>query len=204
VERRRRKKAERETQRQAAVQAIRDRDQLNMERAARGEPPLAEGEEEPSQPSAGSAAASASAGPAAAPAPPKPSGVQIRLVDGKLVISEDSLLLSQADVAPSHLDLVYEQQRTVTSASYTNRVKSEQWTAEETKLFYKSLAQYGTDFTFVSQMFPKRTRGQIKSKFKREEKENQHLVDAALKRKLPIGTTTGQAGRGRGSGAVDV
>lgn len=72
-------------------------------------------------------------------------------------------------------------------------------------LVVQSLAQYGTDFSFISQMFPKRTRRQVKSKFKREEKENQYLVDAALRKKIPIGqnrTTGGQDALGCSKGAL--
>ncbi len=67
------------------------------------------------------------------------------------------------------------------------RNKGDIWGENDTKLFYKSLAQYGTDFTMIAQMFPKRNRGQIKNKFKREEKDHPHLVEQALQRRMPIG-----------------
>lgn len=172
-----------------------------------------------------------------APTPKKSGAIQMRIVDGRMVIAEESLVLAQQD-SSSNYDQPFENNRTVTSASYTNRQKCEQWTQEETKLFYKvrtcdgtsppllvadrsmsaraartqkltflflyippslpvslqSLAQYGTDFTFISQMFPKRTRRQVKNKFKREEKENQYLIDAALKKKIPIGPVNTRRG----------
>ena len=36
--------------------------------------------------------------------------------------------------------------------------------------FFSRLMQYGTDFTLIAQLFPSRTRKQIKSKFKNEER----------------------------------
>ena len=209
VERRRRKKAEAE--------------QTRKERAAASKLEGEKRDDAADTPAAAEAAAAAAE--SGSTAPKKSSGIQMRIVNGQMVIAEESLVLAASDAFSGQPDLPFENNRTVTSASYTNRQKCEAWTEAETKLFYKvrigecpsfrvcecgslfvlervqlltslstflssclqSLAQYGTDFSFISQMFPKRTRRQIKSKFKREEKENQYLVDAALRKKIPIG-----------------
>jgi transcription factor TFIIIB component B'' len=137
--------------------------------------------------SSGTGAGGAAAGPASAAAR-KPTGPQVRVVDGKLVLHEESLLMAAPESASNAADGVFASQRITTSASYTNRKKTDAWTTAETQLFFRCLAQYGTDFTFIAQMFPnKRTRAQVKAKFKREERDNQYLVDAALKKKMPIG-----------------
>ena len=84
------------------------------------------------------------------------------------------------------LDVVYESHSRVTSASYSNRQSVDRWSIADTRLFYKALSQYGTDFQLIAQLFPKRDRKQVKAKFKKEEKNNPRLIDQALRTRLPI------------------
>jgi len=111
---------------------------------------------------------------------------QFELIDGKLVLKESSLELDAP--APEELDLpvLFETGTRVTSASFAKRDRADRWSLEDTKRFYRALSQYGTDFTFIAQHFPGRTRSQIKSKYKREERLRPALVDFALKCKTPI------------------
>lgn len=44
---------------------------------------------------------------------------------------------------------------------------------------------WGTDFNLISQMFPYRTRRQIKAKFVNEEKKHPVMIELALRSKLP-------------------
>ena len=83
--------------------------------------------------------------------------------------------------------LIHETNQRITSSSYSNRVKADKWTVAETDLFFKSLSQYGTDFTLLSQLFPARTRKQLKNKFKKEERENYGRLEGALRKRIPIG-----------------
>jgi transcription factor TFIIIB component B'' len=55
------------------------------------------------------------------------------------------------------------------------------WNKELTKLFYKGLRSFGTDFQMISQMFPGFTRRSIKTKFTREERDNPEGVKDALR-----------------------
>ena len=41
----------------------------------------------------------------------------------------------------------------------------ERWGKDETDLFFKALRHFGTDFTLIAQLFPKRDRKHIKNKY---------------------------------------
>jgi len=47
--------------------------------------------------------------------------------------------------------------------------------------FYKALALTGTDFSMMASLFKKRTRQELKTKFKKEERSNPGLVDKCLR-----------------------
>jgi len=112
---------------------------------------------------------------------------QVKLIDGQIVIDEQSVLLDgPSDTNVDSITIVNETSSHITSASYSNRAASEKWTAAETDEFYEAIRRYGTDFTLLEKLFAKRTRKQLKSKFKREEKENPRRIDDALKNTIPI------------------
>ncbi|XP_039299310.1 transcription factor TFIIIB component B'' homolog isoform X5 [Nilaparvata lugens] len=54
------------------------------------------------------------------------------------------------------------------------------WNVEETVMFYKALNTIGSDFSVMETVFPDRTRRDLKSKFKREEKRNLVQVNIAM------------------------
>lgn len=61
------------------------------------------------------------------------------------------------------------------------KFKTDKWSEEENNRFFMAIAIYGTDFALVSSLFgPSKTREQIKNKFKKEEKKNKAVIDAAL------------------------
>jgi hypothetical protein len=74
----------------------------------------------------------------------------------------------------------------VTSASFARREPTSRWSPAETLQFYRALRECGTDFGMVAQLFPTRSRRQVKRKFKKEEKERPTLVDAALFSSAPL------------------
>jgi transcription factor TFIIIB component B'' len=68
-----------------------------------------------------------------------------------------------------------------TSATYLRRnLKPQQWTDEETELFYQALSAFGTDFDTICRMFKGKTRKHIKLKFNREERLAPARINAAL------------------------
>ncbi|XP_078169685.1 uncharacterized protein LOC144564054 [Carex rostrata] len=68
--------------------------------------------------------------------------------------------------------------------TYMNRTSSSRWTQSETELFYKGIRQFGTDFAMIQQLFPNRTRHQIKLKFKSEDKKHPTRVRDAITHRL--------------------
>ncbi|CEP61346.1 transcription factor TFIIIB subunit BDP1 LALA0_S03e00804g [Lachancea lanzarotensis] len=71
------------------------------------------------------------------------------------------------------------------SATYGRQQYTDPWTIDELLRFYKALSMWGTDFNLIAQMFPYRTRRQIKAKFVNEEKKNPVVIELALRAKLP-------------------
>ncbi len=116
----------------------------------------------------------------------------VQIVDGKIVINPDSLTVLTTQVGIDQLNdvskwqVVPDEQRYITSASYRTRTPSEKWSDAETTQFYNALRQCGTDFSLIEKFFPTRTRRQIRNKFKKEERDSPHRIDYALKHKLPL------------------
>ncbi len=134
-----------------------------------------------------------------APSPKEPStpkqkevvfAPQVRIVDGQIVVNEESLVVtadSSANVSHEDYNVVVETGNHVTSHSFlTNRTTTEKWSTEETELFYKALQQYGTDFSIIENLFPTKDRRQIKNKFKKEERDHPQRIAQALTKRLPI------------------
>lgn len=68
----------------------------------------------------------------------------------------------------------------INSYSFSSKERPERWSAEETDIFYQALSAWGTDFNLIAHMFPNRSRHQIKTKFKYEERRNPALVQMYL------------------------
>lgn len=68
-----------------------------------------------------------------------------------------------------------------TSYGVYKRIKrTKEWSKDETLRFYKALNTIGTDFTLMCELFPNRTRRELKMKFKKEERLNQALINKAV------------------------
>ncbi|KAL6007145.1 Transcription factor TFIIIB component B [Asimina triloba] len=67
--------------------------------------------------------------------------------------------------------------------SFMKRTPKERWSKSDTEMFYEALRQFGTDFAMIQQLFPGRTRHQVKLKFKAEERKRPlQLSDAWVHR----------------------
>ncbi|KAI9847800.1 MAG: Transcription factor TFIIIB component B [Sclerophora amabilis] len=109
----------------------------------------------------------------------------LRLVNGKMVLDEQSLQVDRHANTGNNVDTMEEIEeneltRRVTSGSWMKRAKKETWGDDLTDLFYQGLRTFGTDFQIISGMFPGRTRRHIKLKFTREERLNPEKVKDAL------------------------
>lgn len=115
-------------------------------------------------------------------------GVQLQNVNGRYVVVASSVEVGgrNADDEQLYEEVHEDASMTATSNSFTEREKTERWSKEETRQFFKSLQQCGTDFSIIEQLFPSRTRKQLKNKFKKEEKLHPELVALALKASTPL------------------
>ena len=59
----------------------------------------------------------------------------------------------------------------------------------ESARFYRALSMLGTDFSLMENLFPNRTRFELKRKFKVEERINQQLVDRTIASQKPFDPT---------------
>lgn len=119
---------------------------------------------------------------------PSASGPQFRIVDGQIVLDQTSLVMdrhARAAAEQEDMELIEENDfsRQITSNSYMSSSKlrkGNNWSAEDTELFYRGLGMFGTDFEMISKMFKNKVRREVKLKFNREERNNPKLIDAAL------------------------
>lgn len=106
--------------------------------------------------------------------------------EGNIIVDQASLFVSsnnEVDHDNSQMMNTIESNAldsTVTSLSFKKREASNKWTAEENERFYEALRSIGTDFTLMTRLFPKRSRKQLKLKFKREERDRPKNIDEAL------------------------
>lgn len=79
-------------------------------------------------------------------------------------------------------------EQVINSHSFTTKERPDRWSSEETDKFYNALSAWGTDFNLISHLFPLRSRNQIKTKFKYEERKNPMRVQMHLvtRRKVNI------------------
>jgi len=132
-------------------------------------------------------------------------GLGFRVVNGEIVEDEETLQIdrraqAQAEIA---MQAPVEEENDLTRfhnrTTYMNdrkrdekdrvpmwKSKSDPWSEDETDRFYDALRNWGTDFMIISQLFPPKTRAQIKKKFNREERLDPARVNAALLGKDPV------------------
>ncbi|XP_004292009.1 PREDICTED: transcription factor TFIIIB component B'' homolog [Fragaria vesca subsp. vesca] len=66
--------------------------------------------------------------------------------------------------------------------SFMNKERPSKWVQQDTELFYEGIEQFGSDFNMIAQLFPGRTRHQIKLKFKKEDRQNPLRITEAFRR----------------------
>lgn len=146
---------------------------------------LIEGAEE------GGEAGDAAAGPEvvafdAVPAAVGADGPQMRIIDGQIVVDENSMQINRHQIARAEqgeVEQVTENEftRIITCGTHMKRERAQLWDMAANEIFWKGLRMFGTDFEMIAGLFPHRTRRQIKLKFCKEEKENPVKIDRILK-----------------------
>ena len=68
------------------------------------------------------------------------------------------------------------------TSTHSRRSKQfpKRWSAKETRLFYRGLTLFGTDFSAIASMMLTKSRDQIINKYRKEEKTNSRKIDLAL------------------------
>ncbi|OKL56833.1 hypothetical protein UA08_07937 [Talaromyces atroroseus] len=112
-------------------------------------------------------------------------GPRMRIVNGEIVIDNASLQLDQRAEAAreiGEMENIVESRlnRKINQATYGKRTKAESWDEDLTDLFYRGLRMFGTDFSLISNMFPGRSRRQIKLKFNNEERRDPERIKQTL------------------------
>ncbi|XP_019181187.1 PREDICTED: transcription factor TFIIIB component B'' isoform X2 [Ipomoea nil] len=64
--------------------------------------------------------------------------------------------------------------------TYMEKTPRVRWSKEDTEVFYEAIRQFGSDFSMIQQLFPGRTRAQIRLKYKKEERRHPSRVHDAL------------------------
>ncbi|XP_067838853.1 transcription factor TFIIIB component B'' homolog isoform X2 [Heptranchias perlo] len=110
--------------------------------------------------------------------------------DGSIIIDEESLTVEVLRMKGPNVvednDPIFERGSQTTYSSFRKSTHTKPWSNKETDLFFLAISMVGTDFSMIGQLFPKRTRVEIKNKFKREEKLNSWRIDKAFKEKKPL------------------
>lgn len=107
--------------------------------------------------------------------------------NGELVLDEQSLVIETTQSKKSrkeiaNLTVVIDSGSNTTYHTYSKKKKRRSdWSVQETVRFYKALQSIGTDFSLMQSLFPSRSRVDLKTKYKREEKINGHLIEKALR-----------------------
>lgn len=122
-----------------------------------------------------------------------PKGQQMQLkigADGKMILDEESTVVDRhknANLENAQKEKLDENpfENLYNYATYGRNSYTDPWSTEELIKFYKALSMWGTDFNLIAQMFPYRTRRQVKSKFVSEEKKHPVMIELALRSKLP-------------------
>ncbi|TPX36855.1 hypothetical protein SeMB42_g07003 [Synchytrium endobioticum] len=115
-------------------------------------------------------------------------GPQLVMVNGVMTLDQTSLIMRQEEEEVEHEVVDETTTKLITSASFRKnpRANHQKWSKQETELFYECLSWFGTDFGMISNMFPGRSRPQIKTKFNNEEKCHlQRINNALLNKKSP-------------------
>ncbi|WCJ30304.1 Homeodomain-like superfamily protein [Euphorbia peplus] len=64
--------------------------------------------------------------------------------------------------------------------SFMDKTPRSRWSKEDTEKFYEGIRQFGTDLSMIQQLFPGKTRHQMKLKYKKEERQYPLRLSEAL------------------------
>ncbi|KAG5859363.1 Myb DNA-binding-like protein [Encephalitozoon hellem] len=97
--------------------------------------------------------------------------------DGQIVVNDASMYVD------THKDMemeVMEDDRIVTSSTFSKKKGALRWSKKEIELFYKALEICGIEFSLISSLFPNKERKHIKAKYIKEVKVNPERINEVL------------------------
>uniref|UniRef100_A0A8D8P4G9 Transcription factor TFIIIB component B'' homolog n=1 Tax=Culex pipiens TaxID=7175 RepID=A0A8D8P4G9_CULPI len=105
--------------------------------------------------------------------------------NGEMILDETSLVVENEREREmrdtlAKTEVVYMDEFSGNSGYYSRFKRTKDWAPEETIRFYRCLHTIGTDFSMMIQLFPNRSRRDLKLKFKKEERLNLMLINKAL------------------------
>ena len=106
--------------------------------------------------------------------------------NGEIILDEASTLVESTATKRARADMsnspavVETSNRATNYGTWSKRRAHADWSRTDTLRFFRALAVTGTDFSMMASLFKKRTRHELKLKFKREERANAALVDKCL------------------------
>lgn len=114
---------------------------------------------------------------------------QVKIENGKVVIDREGMVEACAQET-SHEGYEKVQEKGLRTFQ-SKRKYSERWSHEETEMFYtvfftQALQIFGTDFEMIANFMKNRSRNQIKSKYKKESRNNAARMDYALWNRIPL------------------
>ena len=109
--------------------------------------------------------------------------------NGEIILDDASLTLetTEAKKAKDFMmnipDAVVETNKSQNTnyGTWSKKRRHVDWGERETLKFYRALSVVGSDFSMMESIFKKRTRQELKLKFKKEERQNGKMVDKCLK-----------------------
>lgn len=114
---------------------------------------------------------------------------QVRVINGEIVVDEEMAVSADGGSGPAFpMAVVNESGKHLTSHAFVKSTGNNRWSREDTERFFEALSMCGTDFAMISALFPRRTREQIKGKYKIEEKTNPARVAMHLRTRKPLDT----------------
>ncbi|KAI4291907.1 hypothetical protein PAPHI01_1181 [Pancytospora philotis] len=102
---------------------------------------------------------------------------------GKVLEKNDMLQVVDGKIVLNTAPVQAEEDEAVTSSTYlTKRDRGKKhWTKRDDEIFFESLECCGCEFSIMNTLFPERTRGNLREKYKRELRNNPSRVESALR-----------------------
>ncbi|KAL1463036.1 hypothetical protein WDU94_014828 [Cyamophila willieti] len=103
--------------------------------------------------------------------------------DGKLIVDPKSLIIEETGLKKSKERLLHTEALVESKYTIKQKIKrkSNEWSPEDTIMFYRAVNTIGTDFSMMATLFENKNRTCIKRKFKLEERKNPNLLSKALR-----------------------